>query len=301
MRILYTSDIHVHPGHLQRFLKSARELCPQVIIIGGDLIPDWKGSIQASIEPHKNWVSQVLLPRLKDFHETFQQVPVLLDLGNDDIAAARPLMEAHDGIELHLLHRRVVGIGERLAVAGYMAVNPTPFAIKDWEMPDCRDHDGLSQPRVARAGYVTGSGKATPFHLDPMAGTMEEDLDELSAVLESPSWLDCSFIFVSHAPPRDTALDQVGSNAHVGSLAVRRFIERWGASGRLLASLHGHIHESPMVSGRIWQHVGGVLCFNAGQSPQMLRALLLDTSAISSSARLVTVSRSGEVAITSED
>jgi uncharacterized protein len=301
MKILYTADIHVHPVHLERFLKATRELVPQVLIIGGDLIPDWKGSIEASIEPHKLWVSNVLLPRIKEFNEAFPQTPVLLDLGNDDIAAARPLVEARDGLDLHLLHRRVVKIGERLAVAGYMAVNPTPFKIKDREKPDCKDHDGLSEPGVVKTGYVTGSGKAVPIHLDPMTGTVEDDLDELSAVLGSPGWLDCSFVFVAHAPPKDTALDQLATGSHVGSLAVRRFIERWAATGRLIVSLHGHIHESPWSSGRIWQHVVGVPSFNAGQQPQVLRCLLLDTEAIVDSARLVTVTRTGGVSIMEKD
>jgi len=297
VKVLYTADIHVHPGHLERFLEAARELGPQVLIIGGDLIPDWKGSIEASIEPHKLWVRNVLLPRIKPFHEAFPQTPVLLDLGNDDIAAARPLIEARDGLDLHLLHRRVVKIGEGLAVAGYMAVNPTPFAIKDSEKPDCRDHDGLSELRVVKTGYVTGSGKAVPYCLDPTTGTIEDDLDELSAVLDSHLWLDYSFIFVAHAPPKDTALDQMATGSHVGSLAVRRFIERWATTGRLIASLHGHIHESPWSSGRIWQHVGEVPCFNVGQHAQVLRALLLDTGAIADSARLVTVTRPGGVTV----
>jgi uncharacterized protein len=301
MKVLYTADIHVHPGHLERFLKAARELDPQVLIIGGDLIPDWKGSIEASIEPHRLWVHNVLLPRIKQFKETFAQTPVLLDLGNDDIAAARPLIEAWDGLRLHLLHRRVVEVGVKLAVAGYMAVNPTPFKIKDSEKPDCRDHDGLSDLRVLKQGYVTGSGMSMPYYLNPATGTIEDDLDELSTALKSPPWLDHSFIFVAHAPPKETALDQMTSGSHVGSLAVRRFIEHWGATGRLIVSLHGHIHESPWMSGRIWQHVGEVPSFNVGQHSQGLRCLLLDTAAIPDSARLVTVTRTGAVTVMEKD
>jgi uncharacterized protein len=297
MKVLYTSDIHVHPGHLDRFLKAGRELCPQVLIIGGDIIPDWRGSIEASIEPHGLWVRNVFLPRIKQFKEAFVQTRVLLDLGNDDIAAARPLIEARDGIDLHLLHRRVVEIGERLAVAGYMAVNPTPFKIKDCERPDCRDYDGLSNLNVRKQGYVTGSGVAMPYSLDPAGGTIEDDLDELSAVLESLRWQDHSFVFVAHAPPKDTALDQMDNGSHVGSLAVRRFIERWGSTGRLLASFHGHIHESPWTSGRFWQHIAGIPSFNVGQHPQALRCLLLDTQAPADSARLVTVTRTGDVTV----
>jgi uncharacterized protein len=298
VRILYSGDTHVHPAHLERLLQAAGELCPEVLIIGGDLIPDWKGSIETSIEPHRRWVDGVLLPRLKEFHETFPHVLVLLDLGNDDIAAARPLMEARDGIDFHLLHQRVVEIAENLVVIGYMTVNPTPFAIKDGEKPDCRDHDGLSAQRVVKTGYVTGSGQAMPHHLDPLNGTIEDDLDALSAVLESPALRNFSFIFVCHAPPRDTALDQMATGFHVGSLAVRRFIERWGPTGRLVASLHGHIHEAPWMSKRIWEEVGQIPAFNTGQHSRVFRALLLETDAITQSARLVTVTRAGEIDLT---
>lgn len=298
MRILFSADTHVHPGHLDRLLKAASELHPLVVIVGGDLIPAWKGSIEDSIEPHRRWVGEVLVPHIRKFRETFPQTLVLLDLGNDDIAAARPLMEARDGIDFQLLHHRVVRIAENLAVVGYMTVSPTPFAIKDAEKPDCRDRDGLSRQRVVKSGLVTGSGRARPHQLDPAKGTIEDDLDALSVALESPSFRDSSFIFVAHAPPRDTALDQMATGLHVGSLAVRRFLERWGSTGRLLASLHGHIHEAPWMSKRIWEQVGQVPSFNVGQHSQQLRALLFETDAVPQSARLVTVARTGEVSVT---
>jgi uncharacterized protein len=295
MNLLYTSDTHVHPGHLDRALKAARELGPQLLIVGGDIIPDWKGSIEASIEQHKLWIRNILLPRLKEFRMACQGTRVLIDFGNDDIAAARPLMEAADGIDFDLLHRRVVEVDENLVVAGYMVVNPTPFLIKDYEKPDCREHDGL-----AESGYVTHSGVAVPCVLGAASGTIEDDLVGLSAIMEDSRWGNSSFIFVSHAPPKDTALDVTHRGFNVGSLAVRRFIERWSDSGRLILSLHGHIHEAPWKSGRAWQFVGDVPCFNAGQTPKTLRALFLNTQSVVASSRLVTVSRDGEVRVASE-
>jgi uncharacterized protein len=297
VNILYTSDTHVHPGHLDRALKAARELRPQLLIVGGDIIPDWKGSIAASIEPHRLWVWNVLLPRLREFRLACQGTRVLIDLGNDDIAAARPLMEEADGIDFDLLHAQVIEVAEDLVVAGYMVVNPTPFLIKDYEKPDTRDHDGLSANGAAATGYVTHSGVPTPHVLDPASGTIEDDLSGLSAIMEDSRWGRSSFIFVCHAPPMETALDLTQRGFNAGSLAVRRFIEHWSASGRLILSLHGHIHEAPRKSGRAWQYVGDVPCFNVGQTSKMLRALLLNTAAVADSARLVTVSRDGEVAV----
>lgn len=47
-------------------------------------------------------------------------------------------------------------------------------------------------------------------------------------------------ILVSHAPPVDTAVDLIASGAHVGSPAVRQFIEEI----RPTLCLTGHIHEA---------------------------------------------------------
>jgi len=86
----------------------------------------------------------------------------------------------------------------------------------------------------------------------------------------------------------------------VGSLAVKRFIEQWSRRERLVASLHGHIHESPWQSGSVLDTLGTVPCFNVGQKRQGLRALLFDTGAPVGSARLVTVEPSGELAVMEE-
>jgi uncharacterized protein len=300
MNILYTSDTHVHPGHLDRALKAAKVLRPQLLIVGGDIIPDWKGSIEVSIEPHKLWVGNVLLPRLREFHTACKDTRVLIDLGNDDIAAARPLMEAADGTDFELLHMQVVELDGDLLAAGYMAVNPTPFPLKDQEKPDCRDDDGLSSSGVTKSGYVTHSGFPAAHLVDSASGTIEDDLAGLSAIMHDPRRGNCPFIFVCHAPPRHTVLDGTQNGSHVGSVAVRRFIEHWSASGRLILSLHGHVHEAPWKSGRAWQHVGKVPCFNVGQTSKMLRALLLDTDAVADSARLVSVSHDGEVSVAPE-
>ncbi|MBK5275454.1 MAG: hypothetical protein JJE30_10435, partial [Desulfuromonadales bacterium] len=69
-----------------------------------------------------------------------------------------------------------------------------------------------------------------------------------------------------HSPPFGTDLDVLSSGEHVGSRAVRDFITRWAREGMLQASFHGHIHESPDVSGSICTVIEGVQCFNPGQN-----------------------------------
>lgn len=47
-------------------------------------------------------------------------------------------------------------------------------------------------------------------------------------------------VFVPHAPPRDTKLDKIFLGKHVGSLAVREFIEKFQPD----LAICGHIHEA---------------------------------------------------------
>jgi hypothetical protein len=68
-------------------------------------------------------------------------------------------------------------------------------------------------------------------------------------------------VFVSHSPPRDTACDVVQGGAHVGSRAVRAWIERRQPS----LVLSGHIHESPRVSGSWRDRLGDAEVVNPGQ------------------------------------
>ena len=60
--------------------------------MGGDINPNWREDIGASIEPHRAWVRERLLPRLRAFREACPAIPVLLDLGNDDTTAAKDLL-----------------------------------------------------------------------------------------------------------------------------------------------------------------------------------------------------------------
>jgi len=51
----------------------------------------------------------------------------------------------------------------------------------------------------------------------------------------------------------------------VRSVGISKFIKKWARKGLLIASFHGHIHESPARSGSISTEMEGVLCINPGQ------------------------------------
>jgi len=84
-----------------------------------------------------------------------------------------------------------------------------------------------------------GGSLVTPFHT-PNEYTEEELEAALDAGFQSLPGEDTPFVLVSHQPPVNTACDIIGGGRHVGSLAVRRFIEK----RKPLACITGHIHES---------------------------------------------------------
>lgn len=272
MKILYTSDIHADAGHLQAMLSAALETGAEAIIIGGDIIPHHLPRWEAlgPLAAQKEYLRRVMIPAFSAFLER-RPIPIYLDLGNDDWISGRSLFAPHDGTLFHLLHMRRHRLGsadhlpagdhsEGIDIIGYMCVPPTPFNRKDWEKADARDWPYPPENYVLLDGYLSRGGRLEEHTLDLDADdTIAADMDRLSAMVRGP------FVFVSHSPPYGTPLDVIQSGIQVGSISIRRFIERWAGEGRLLASLHGHIHESPHRSGAIHTRIGGVLCINPGQ------------------------------------
>lgn len=81
---------------------------------------------------------------------------------------------------------------------------------------------------------------------------IKNDLEQIKAPRET--------IWLFHAPPYETKLDIAWSGEHVGSTAVKDFILK----EQPLASLHGHIHESPVISGKWKERLGNTLAINPG-------------------------------------
>ena len=86
--------------------------------------------------------------------------------------------------------------------------------------------------------FGAGGSNYTPFSTP--SEYSEEQLEEfIYKGYESIKNLPIK-ILVSHTPPHNTALDIVGDGIHVGSTAVRKFIEKYQPQ----LCLTGHIHEA---------------------------------------------------------
>jgi Icc-related predicted phosphoesterase len=85
-----------------------------------------------------------------------------------------------------------------------------------------------------------------------------------------------------HAPPYRTDLDRaaldghtfehVPLDVHIGSIAIRRFIEE----RQPLVTLHGHVHESARITGSWRQRIGRTWCFSAAHDGPELALVRFD-------------------------
>jgi Icc-related predicted phosphoesterase len=177
---------------------------------------------------------------------------VFLILGNDDGRFQEAaVMDAASRGAWEYAHGRSIPF-EGITVYGYSYVPPTPFRLKDWERYDVS--------RYADPGCIHPEDGV---HTIPVSeselryATIREDL-ELLADGDDLS----RAIFLFHSPPYGTSLDRaaldgktvdhVPLDVHVGSMAIKRFIEK----RQPLATLHGHIHESVRLTGS-WKEVYG--------------------------------------------
>lgn len=261
MKFLYTTDIHASHKHLFSMLSVARNEDIDSIIVGGDLIPHHLPEEQALgvLDAQAVYLNDIFIPAIKNFREQ-KDIPIFLDMANDDFIGNRHILEKYHNELFYLLHMEKHTLTDGIDLIGYMNVPPTPFNRKDWEKPDMVEFPSSPGNDINISGVASFSGTLEPITIDLNSNaTIEQDLHQLSKRIENP------FIFVSHTPPYETPLDVIYNGLNVGSLSVRKFVEKWSANGMLVASLHGHIHESPWRSGLISTTINNVLCLNPGQ------------------------------------
>ena len=267
LKLLYTADLHGNGGFYRKLLRIAAKKKVNAIVIGGDLLPK-TGDFTSLIEEQRHFITDTLRPLLLAFRDSNPAADVFLMMGNDDFQVNLHLLEdmEEEGL-LKLLHMRVHHLTEGLFIAGYSCVRPTPFSCKDWERYD--DEQRILQPGPYKPVISTANGLIDINEQEWYAShpTMEEDLEQL-AQMSDPK----RTVYVLHDPPYDTNLDLLFNGQHIGSAAVRRFIEQHQPP----AVLSGHIHESPKVSGKVMDRIGDTVCVNPGQTEAILQAVMIE-------------------------
>jgi Icc-related predicted phosphoesterase len=270
----FVSDLH---GQTKRytllFARIAAEK-PAVVLLGGDLLPSGLTALRTHTKPHEDFVHDFILARFNKLRSRLGPAypRVFVILGNDDPRSEEDAVAqgAARGVWEYVHEHRASVDG--YDVYGYACVPPTPFLLKDWERYDVSRHvdPGCVPPEEGHRTVPVDENQIRH-------GTIQEDLATLFGQ-RSLERAVCLF----HAPPYQTNLDRAALDGkqvdhapldvHVGSVAIRRFIEE----RQPLVTLHGHIHESARLTGSWREQIGRTHCFSAAHHGPELALVQFD-------------------------
>ena len=281
MSCLFVSDLHGRVDRYEKLFGLIQSEKPEAVFLGGDLLPHHALNGDGPADFLRDFVAA----RLQDIKvlmaDRYPEIFVIL--GNDD-----PRIEERSAVDIAARDLWKYAHGHRFeldrhVVFGYAFVPPTPFLQKDWEKYDVS--------RYIPPGSVSPEEGRRSVPVDPREvrfATIQEDLQGLvgDADVENA-------VVLFHAPPHGTTLDRaaldgkmidhVPLDVHVGSIAIRRFIEE----RRPLLTLHGHIHESTRLTGSWRDRIGRTHMFNAAHDGPELAAVRFDLPLLENAERIL--------------
>lgn len=278
MDCLFISDIHGKTKHLKKFFEICEKEKPEAVFIGGDVLPN-----QLSIKkPIEDFLKKEFFLKIKNIKKMLgENIRFFVILGNDDPRSfEKYFIDAEKKKIINYIHFKTVNINN-LFSTGYAFVPPTPFQLKDWEKYDVSryvDVGAISPEEGLRTVEINDDVKRY--------STISEDL----AILSKNSPPDKT-IFLFHAPPYNSFLDRASLDdlkvdhapldIHIGSVAIKKFIE----NKQPLLTLHGHAHESARLTGHWFEKIGKTFCFSAANDGPELAIIRFDTEDIKNATR----------------
>lgn len=272
MLAFFVSDLHGRLGAYRRLFRAVLEERPDVVLLGGDLLPMPFAAREDAVQG--DFVTDFLAGELRRLRDALGgDYPTFITiLGNDDPKSQEDAVldvEAA-GLWRYANERRLDVQG--VSVYGYSYVPPTPFLLKDWERYDVS--------RFVDPGCVSPEEGRRSVPVEPRVirhARISEDLQELAGSREMER-----AVFLFHSPPYKTALDRaaldehmvdhVPVDVHVGSIAIRRFIE----DRQPLVTLHGHVHESASITGSWRDRIGRTHMYSAAHDGPELSLVRFD-------------------------
>lgn len=264
-KILYSSDLHGNQTQYQKMFAYAQKISVDVLILSGDIAPK-NFSPESFIAGQRDFFKNTLPEMFTTLHTKLPKCKIFLMMGNDDASTNMNTLSTHDPKLYRVIHGKRINLTKDFDIVGYSHVPITPFGIKDWEKFDLSAVPTSWQTKYTlrkRTNYRLDGFKSTPtgwekFKFNPSTekeDSIQKDLENIIFTTK-PKRTIC----IIHTPPDNTCLDQIYGGQHVGSMAVRSFIEE----KQPYLTLHGHIHETVEVSGNFKEKIGNTLSLCSG-------------------------------------
>ncbi len=279
---LFCSDLHGRRDRYEKLFQEVESQRPAGVFLGGDLLPGLLAAFGRG-DDEGDFLEDFLVTGFERLRKRLgDDYPrVFLILGNDDLRSVEPVLRDVEarGLWSYAHGRRLELRG--FDVYGYSFVPPTPFLLKDWERYDVS--------RYVDPGCVSPEEGRRSVTIEPREARLETIQKDLERLAEDRDLSRSVFLF--HTPPYQTKLDRaaldgksvdhVPLDVHVGSIAVRRFIE--ARQPRL--TLHGHVHESARLTGSWQDRLEATVMLSAAHDGPELALVRVDLEAPETASR----------------
>lgn len=275
MDAIFVSDLHGKTDKYLKLFSFIQKENPEIVFLGGDLLPH--------SYLNTNFIQDFLIQNLIELKSKMNEKypKFFLILGNDDAKTEEEEIIYYDEKGFwNYINMRTIELVD-FKVHGYCYTPPSPFMLKDWEKYDVS--------RFVDPGCISPEeGKRTvDISIDEKKfSTIKSDLEKLFEKYDISN-----DIVLFHGPPYNTNLDRAALDGkyfdhtpldlHVGSIAIRRFIELKQPK----LTLHGHIHESTRLTGNWKDNIGKTICFNAAHDGKELALIEFNTNDLSTAKR----------------
>ncbi len=255
MRFLYSCDVHGDTSKYEKLLQRAIDEKIEYIVIGGDIYPK-KGGERPIIQP------EFIRGYLKEYFQKLQDndIKFIFIPGNDDLEETDDELNelCNKFTNVYNIDNKSVEL-EDVQFIGLSKVIDNPFANKNRILVE---DESEMQHQISEQIYIEKRTKIiTVDEWREYRKTKVEKFENALANLPKPDGSK-KVIYVLHCPPYGIGLDVCRTGEEVGSKQIRKFLEK----SNCYMSLHGHIHESPTMSG-IWKsELNGTICIQPGQA-----------------------------------
>lgn len=271
---LFVSDLHGHKSRYEKLFSKIESEFPDVVFIGGDFLPNIFST--DDIDELDCFISDFFVPRLTLLKSKINsRYPLILIIfGNDDPKIEETkILEAEKLTLLHYLNNKRISFNG-YDFYGYSYVPPSPFLLKDWEKYDIS--------RYVEPGSVSPEDGFTTIAVsseEKKNSTIKDDLAKLAGENDLSK-----AVFLFHSPPYQTGLDKLRLknshfedmpvDPHVGSIAIEKFIKE----RKPMLTLHGHIHESAVMTGKWKEVINDTCCINGSHEGDELALIRFSLS-----------------------
>jgi uncharacterized protein len=251
MKVIFVTDLHGSHWKYDRLFRIAVDSRVQIVINAGDMLPKGEALLRQG-----DFIDSFLDRYFEKFNNA--GIYYLCYLGNDDLMIHDRLFE-----KICRKYHFIVSLAQRkYDINGYEFIGINwvvdyPFRLKDRCRVDSKDY--VFQNQLGKGLLSTEKGFRELKDWPAYARSLPTIQDELTALVR-PQNMNKT-IYVIHMPPAKLGLDKCYGGVEVGSKAVYDFIEK----NQPLLALHGHIHESPQMTGKWVEKLGKTICIQPGQ------------------------------------